>query len=208
MPLRAGRPGTASRLMVAVAAGLAVGALTLWSVLHLPFSVEPLSNTAAPWILVTSAVALCARGRAESLVLAIVTLLALVLGFYVAEAIRGWGVSRHQLVFWSAMSVLVGPLVGLAADWLRRSGRTARALSVGILGGLLAGEAVYGLMELKFSSPARYWYVQFALGIALAVGLPLWDSRRRWLSSGAAVSVSAAVFAVVGLGTFVAYQIT
>lgn len=197
----------AGRLTLAAAVGLAVGALTLWSVLHLPFSLEPLSNTAAPWVLVAFAVALTGRGVGESLVLAIVTLLALVLGFYVAEAIRGWPVSRHQIEFWSATSVLVGPLVGFAAGWLRHAGRRAGALGAGILGGLLAGEAVYGLVALKFSSPAGYWYVQFVLGAGLAVGLPLWGSRHRWRASVSAVTVSVAASAVVGLGTIAAYQI-
>ena len=138
---------------MAATVGLAVGALTLWSVLHLPFSLEPLSNTAAPWVLVAFAVALTARRMGESLVLAIVTLLALVLGFYVAEAIRGWPVSRHQIEFWSAASVLVGPLVGLAAGWLRHAGRRAGALGAGVLGGLLAGEAVYGLTDTQVFQP-------------------------------------------------------
>jgi hypothetical protein len=205
--LSARRSGTAGRLTLAAAVGLAVGALTLWSVLHLPFSLEPLSNTAAPWVLVAFAVALTARGIGESLVLAIVTLLALVLGFYVAEAIRGWPVSRHQIEFWSATSVLVGPLVGLAAGWLRHAGHRARALGAGVLGGLLAGEAVYGLIALKFSSPADYWYVQFVLGAALALGLPLWGCRHRWRDSVPAVTVSVAASAVVALGTIAAYQI-
>jgi hypothetical protein len=143
----------------------------------------------------------------ESLVLAIVSLLTLVLGFYVAEAIREWPVSRHQIEFWSATSVLVGPLVGLAAGWLRHAGRRAGALGAGVLGGLLAGEAVYGLTALKFSSPADYWHVQFVLGAGLAVGLPLWGSRRRWRDSVSAVTLSVAASVVVGLGTMVAYQV-
>jgi len=94
--------------------GWVVGAATEWSVPHLPFSLEPLGNTAAPWILVACAMALTARRIGESLLLAVVTLVALVLGFYVAEALRGWPVSRHQVEFWFAASVAIGPLVGLA----------------------------------------------------------------------------------------------
>ena len=100
-----------------------------------------------------------------------------------------------------------GPLVGLAAGWLRHAGRRAGALGAGVLGGLLAGEAAYGLTALKFSSPADYWHVQFVLGAGLAVGLPLWGSRRRWRDSISAVTLSVAASVVVGLGTMVAYQI-
>jgi hypothetical protein len=196
-----------ARLILAAAVGLAAGAVTEWSVPHLPFSLEPLSNTAAPWILVAFAVALTARWMGESLVLAVLSLVALVVGFYVAEALRGWGVSRHQIEFWSLTSVVVGPLIGLAAGWFRHAGRVAGALGAGVLGGLLVGEAVHGLTALKLSSPADYWDVQFVLGVGLTVGLTLWRSRGRWLGSVPALAVSAAACTVVGLGTLVAYQV-
>jgi hypothetical protein len=197
----------AARLTLAAAVGLAGGAATEWSVLHLPFALEPLSNTAAPWVLVAFGVALTARWMSESLVLAVVTLVALVLGFYVAEALRGWTVSRHQVEFWSVTSVVVGPLVGLAAGWLRHAGDTAGAVGAGGLGGLLAGEAVHGLAALRFSSPADYWHAQFVLGVGLAIGLPLWRSRRRRLGSVPALAASVTACAMVGLGTLAAYQI-
>jgi Family of unknown function (DUF6518) len=201
------RSRTAARLILATVTGLAAGAVTEWSVPHLPFSLEPLGNSAAPWILVAFAVALTARRIGESLLLAVITLLALVLGFYVAEAHHGWSVSRHQVEFWSAASVAIGPLIGLAAHWLRLSGSTAGALGAGVLGGLLAGEAVYGITKLKFSSPADYWHVQFALGVGLAVGLTLWRWRRHLLGSVPALAVSVATCLTVGLATLVVYQV-
>jgi hypothetical protein len=196
----------AARLGLAVVVGLAIGAATEWSVPHLPFSLEPLGNTAAPWILVACAVALTAHRIGESLMLAVVTLVALVLGFYVAEACRGWPVSRHQVEFWFAASVAIGPLVGLAAAWVRHAERTTAALGAGVLGGLLAGEAVDGLTRLKLSSPARYWHVQFALGVGLAVGLTLWRSRRRLLGSLPSLAVSLATCITIGLSALVIYQ--
>jgi hypothetical protein len=185
---------------------LVAGAATEWSVPHLPFSLEPLGNTAAPWVLVTFAVALTARRVGESLMLAVVTLLTLVLGFYVAEAYRGWSVSRHQVELWAVASVAVGPLVGVAAGWLRHAGRTPAAAGAGVVGGLLAGEAVYGLTGLRFSSPAQYWHVQFVLGAGLALGLTLWRSRRHLLGSFPALAVTLAAGTTVALGTLAAYQ--
>jgi hypothetical protein len=196
-----------ARLFLGAVVGLAAGALTLWSDQRVPWELEPLANSAAPWILVAGAVALTARGAGEALVLAVVTLLTLVLGFYLAEGLRGWPVSRHEVVFWSVTSVMVGPMVGLAADWLRRGSEAMASVGAGLLGGMLAGEAVYGHTQLRFSTPHEYWYVQFALGVALAVGLPLWRSRRRWQHSVPAVAVSVAACAVAGLGTLAAYQL-
>jgi Family of unknown function (DUF6518) len=196
-----------ARLGLAAAVGLAAGALTEWSVLHVPFSLEPLGNTAAPWVLVAFAVALTARRVGESLLLAVITLIALVLGFYVTQACRGWSVSRHQVEFWFVASVALGPLVGVAADWLRHSGRMRAALAAGGLGGVVAGEAVYGLTGLKFSSPADYWDVQFVLGVGLALGWTLWRSRHQLLGSVSALAVSLAACTMVGLGTVAAYHV-
>jgi hypothetical protein len=198
---------TAARFMLAIVIGLGAGAVTEWSVPHLPFLLEPLGNSAAPWVLVAFAVALTARRMGESLMLAVVTLLTLVLGFYVAEAHRGWSVSRHQVEFWSAASVAIGPLIGLAAGWIRFAGRTAGALGAGVLGGVLAGEAVYGLTQLRFSSPADYWRVQLVLGVGLAVGLTLWRSRRQLLGNVLTLAVSLSACAMVGLATLAVYQV-
>jgi hypothetical protein len=201
------RSKLSARLTLALVVGWVVGAATEWSVPHLPFSLEPLGNTAAPWILVACAMALTARRIGESLLLAVVTLVALVLGFYVAEALRGWPVSRHQVEFWFAASVAIGPLVGLATAWLRSAKRATAALGAGIVGGLLAGEAVYGITKLKFSSPAHYWYVQLALGVGAAVWLTLWPSRRHLLGGLPSLAVSLGACSVVGLITVVVYQV-
>lgn len=195
------------RFTLALAIGLAGGVVTEWSATHLPFALEPLANSAAPWILVAFAVALSARRLVESLALAVLTLLALVLGYYVAEAHRGWAVSLHQVGLWSAAGVAIGPLVGLAAGWLRHSGRLANAVSAGVLGGLVAGEAVYGLTDLRFSTPAAYWHVQFAIGIALTVGLALWRSRRHLIECAPSFAVSIAAFTTIGLLTLGVYQV-
>jgi hypothetical protein len=201
------RSAAAARLALAIVAGAAVGSVIEWSVPHLPFALEPLGNSAAPWLIVAFVIALTARSVIESAALAVLTLIALVMGFYVSQDIRGWAVSQHQVVLWTAASFAAGPLVGVAAAWLRRANRTRAALGAGVLGGLLAGEAVYGLRKLEFSTPARYWHVQLVVGIAVAAVLPLYRSRHRLLGSMPSLSASLATCAVVGLGTLIAYQV-
>jgi hypothetical protein len=206
--LASARSRVAARLILAVVAGLTAGALTEWSVPHLPFALEPLGNSAAPWVLVAFAVGLTARGIGEAVMLAVVTLLALVLGFYLVEAGRGWGVSRHQVALWCVASVAIGPLVGLAAGWIRHAGHGRAAVGAGVLGGLLCGEAIWGLTGLRFSSPADYWHVQFVLGVALAVGLTLWRPRRHLRVGVSALVLSLAAGAVIGLATLGAYHVS
>jgi hypothetical protein len=176
-----------------------------WSVPHLPASLEPLSNSAAPWVIVACLIALTAHRIGESVMLSVISLLFLVMGFYVAQAHRGWAVSLKQVAFWTVASVALGPLVGLAASWLRRAVPIGAALGAGVLGGLLAGEAVHGLTSLRFSTPARYWEVQFALGVVLAIGLTLWRSRRRLLGS---LALATATCLIIGLCTFAIYQVS
>ncbi len=151
--------------------------------------------------------ALTAQRAGESLLLAVATLMALVAGFYVAEALLGWPVSGHQVGFWFAASVAIGPLVGLATVWLRSAQHSTAALGVGIVGGLLAGEAVYGITKLRFSSPGQYWYVQLILGVGLAIGVTLWRCRLHPRGSLPGVAVSLGTCSVVGLITLVVYQV-
>jgi hypothetical protein len=197
----------AARLGLAITSGLVAGGATEWAVPHLPFSIEALGNSAAPWVLVAFAVALTAERTREALILAVVTLLALIVGFYAVEAIRGWGVSRHQVALWVAAGVAIGPLVGVAAGWIRHAGRTRAALGAGVIGGMLAGEAIWGLTGLRFSSPADYWHVQFVVGVGLAAGLTLWRWRRHLRESIRALAVSLAAGTVIAMATLAAYHV-
>ncbi len=176
-------------------------------VLRVSFDLVPLTNTAAPWVLVAFAVALTARRIDEAVILAVLTLLALVLGFYLAQATRGWAVSRHQIAFWLLASFVAGPLVGLAAGWLRHGGRILGGIGAGIVGGVLVGEAVHGIRDLTYSSPHTYWRVQLALGIALTVGLTLWRCRRDLLAGAPALAAALASCAAVGIATLIANQL-
>lgn len=207
------RPGpVAVRLGLAGLSGLLIGALTQWLVLRVPFALLPLSNSAAPWIIAAFLVALTARSVRESLGLAVVALLAAIVGFYIAQDVRGWAVSGHQLAFWCAVTVLAGPVIGLAAGCLRYATRGWRALGAGVLGGLLIGEAVHGLNQPTFLSPHDYWYVQFGLGVALAITLATRNVAARNAHDQQArrallLAASCAACAGVALVTAAAYQI-
>jgi hypothetical protein len=195
------------QLGLALVSGLLIGALTEWLVLRVSFVLMPLSNSAAPWIIVAFLVALSARSVRQSLGLAVVTLVAAVVGFYLGQGVRGWAVSGHQLAFWCAVAVVAGPVIGLSAGWLRHLNGIWGAAGGGVLGGLLIGEALHGLSQPAFLTPHDYWHVQLLLGGGLVVVLAAWNFRdqrhRRVLLS----IVSIAACAAVALATAAVYRV-
>jgi hypothetical protein len=195
------------RLALAVVVGLAAGAATEALVLRVTYSLLPLTNTAAPWVLVALVLALVGRRLEESVALSVVALLGLIFGFYLAQATRGWAVSGHQVGFWFLAAFVAGPLVGWAADRLRRGGLLAAGVGAGIVGGILVGEAVHGIRDLTYSSPHPYWRVQLVLGIVLAVGMTLWRARRDPRAGALALAAALASCAAVALATLLAYQV-
>jgi hypothetical protein len=208
MTLRAIRlPGTIPRLTLALVVGLLAGAITEGLVLRITFSLLPLTNTAAPWVLIAFALALTSRRLGEAVALAVVALLGLVLGFYLAQSTRGWEVSHHQLAFWFVASFVAGPLIGLGADRLRRGSPLEAGAGAGVLGGVLVGEAVYGIRKLTYSAPHPYWRVQLVLGVVLAVGLTLWRCRDRPTAAAPPLAASLASTALFGALTLAAYLI-
>jgi hypothetical protein len=208
MPLILNRaPGAIPRLLAAAVIGLLAGAITEGLVLRITYSLLPLTNTAAPWVLIAFAIALTARRLDEAITLAVVTLLGLVVGFYLAQATRGWEVSHHQLAFWFVASFVAGPLIGLGADRLRRGSAVEAGAGAGILGGVLVGEAVYGIRKLTYSSPHPYWRVQLVLGIVLAVGMTLWRCRERLAAAAPPLAAALASTALFGALTLAAYLV-
>lgn len=61
----------------------------------------------------------------------------LVLGYYGTASARGFAVSSSSVLFWTAVALLLGPVVGLAAGWTRHGG----LLQAAALSGLVAATA-------------------------------------------------------------------
>jgi hypothetical protein len=119
---------------------------------------------------------------------------------------RGWAVSNHQVALWVGASFIAGPLIGLAARWTRRGARLLTALAGGIVGGILVGEAVHGLTQLRFSTPASYWRAQLTIGILVTLGLTIWRTRWRLYRLVPALAVACGTCAVNASNTYAAYQ--
>jgi Family of unknown function (DUF6518) len=204
--LKADRSGSLALVAVAIVAGIAGGAITEGLVLRVSHQLEPLTQTAAPWIIVVAVVALLARDIRTAVVLSVITFLALVLGFYLAQETRGWSVSHHQAAFWFAACFVAGPLIGLAVGWLKYGSRVLGGVGAGMVGGIFVGEAIYGLRERSLSTSAAYWHVQIVVGAVLWIGAVLW-ARPRVTGRIPAIAASLASAAVFALATYLAYRV-
>jgi hypothetical protein len=175
-----------------LAASFVMGMLTFWGQGALPGALRSLSNSAGAWTLITFTLVSWSRaGVLPAAALGLTSFLLLNVGYASAAALRGltWSISPTN--FWVAVGFVAGPLVGLGATWLRDRRDVLAAVGVAGLGGLLLGEAWYGLTTVADTTSPMYWSMSAVLGI----GLVVWACRARL--HGAAPKVVAAVGAVL-----------
>lgn len=188
-PLSGHSPWT--QLAVAAGVGLLVGLLTSFGQGLLPESLSPMANSAGSWSLVAFLLAgLCPR-RGFAVAVGVLSLFAMVAGYDLASALRGFGVSLGGSLFWVTAAVVVGPFLGLGGHALRVRNRLAPA-AVGAMSGVLIGEGVYGLTVISATTPAEYWWGSVTAGAALVA----WAAVRRFpraLPVSAAVGLTALV---------------
>jgi hypothetical protein len=149
-PLRI-RPTTALvPLLLAVTGGLLVGFLT--SVLQgvLPDRWNSLANSGAVWTVVAFTLALPAAREVWAPVAAgTLALLGEVGGYYaIALPLRDVASAPSERVLWTCAALVIGPLAGLAARWVRRGTPTERTVAVLGLCGVASGEAWHGLARI------------------------------------------------------------
>jgi hypothetical protein len=158
--------------------GLALGALTDWGQSQLPWYADSLTNSAGSWVLVAFLAGLAASRIRRSIVYGSVCMVSLVIGYYFSAAERGIPVAASIVIFWTMAAVVFGPIVGLAAGWVRHGEPIRMGAGAGVLAGVLAGESVYALRYLSGSTSTAYWTIQLLLALTLGVGLAWRGSRR------------------------------
>ena len=195
----AARTQAAGTLLV-LAVALALGALTDLGQAWLPASSASLANSGASWAAVAFVLALLATGPGRAALWGLLGLAGLVGGYYLAAISRHVPESPASIRFWMLAAVIIGPLLGVAASWVRRGSPVAAALGAGAAAGLLGGESVYGLTVIAGSTSSRYWAIQLAVAVVLLVALDTWRVRE-----GAAVVLSVVTAATVGALTALVY---
>ena len=184
-------------LVVAVAVGLFVGALTAFAQGWLGDSTGSLANSAGPWSVAAFLVARSHRSVVTSMVAAMLTLACSELGYAIATDVRGGSNSTTTVVFWLAAALLAGPPLGIAGSWSTRGG-VRRGLGFAVIAGVLIGEGVYGWTTVADTTDWRYWAVETAFGVAVVIVAARGARGRNALAAVAMAAATAGVVFVAG----------
>jgi hypothetical protein len=179
--------------LVAASAGLAGGlvARLLFAVLPEPWGT--LANTSALWGLIPFFVAFGLRARGwRGAAVGVVALAVTV----VAWVLSSGGATGREIAMWAVIAVVAGALCGLAGGAARNARGWMRLLALAFIGGVVAGEALYGILLIG----GPQWWVELMAGIALPLVL-----ARNWFDRLLAV-IGASVIACALYGAYVLYD--
>ena len=153
------------RIAAVVLLSVLLGGLTSWAQGFLPDELRSFANSASGWTVITALLVFWSRARGgQAAALGAVSFVLLVLGYAVASQLRGFW---YDPLYFSAVGIVVGPFVGVAASWLRSTGVRA-ALGAALLAGIGIGESIYGLTVVRESTSPVYWSLIGAAGVVLA----------------------------------------
>lgn len=182
--------------LLALAVSAAAGALTPLGQQYLPEPLAPLANSSGSWTLIAFGAVYLSRARpVPAAVLGAACFILMNELYAVVSTLRGNPYSAGLLDFWTVVAVVVGPVVGLSASWLRGGRPHLLVPAVAAPSAVLIGEGVYYLTVLpEFTA---YGILEVAAGALLLLALVA--RRVRTVQHG----VAAAALAVVGAAAFV-----
>jgi len=156
-------------LLVAVAAGLAIGVATSVAQGLLPEGLASMANSSGSWCLCAFALALLERDPRRAALVGFASLASMLAGYALATELRGYPVGTSMFVRWGAAAVIAGPALGVGAAWLRGPDPLRAAAGVAPIAGILLGEGLYGLTVVAATTSAGYWIGEVVLGLVLVV---------------------------------------
>ncbi|ROQ64442.1 hypothetical protein EDF36_1407 [Rathayibacter sp. PhB152] len=192
MPPAPSRPRLVRALFVALVGGLLLGGLTSLLQGSLPGPVNSFANSSGGWsMLVFALVRLGGVRPVAAAALGLLTFWALLEGYDLVTAARGFGYSPPFTdVFW-LLAVPAGPILGAAAALTQHGSTPWRVLAVAPLSGVLIGEGAWALANVADTTSPVYWWLEIVLGTAF-LALAVVRRRPRWPIALAAVAVTAA----------------
>jgi hypothetical protein len=154
-------------LLLVASVGFGAGVLTAYGQGWLPHAIGSLANSSAPWALVAFALSLLAANRRAARLYGATALGTLLVGYVIALEVLNLAASHALILFWGAVALGLGPLLGLAACWVRTERGVLAGLGAGAISGILAGEGIYGLVYIAGTTYPQYWWGEIALSALL-----------------------------------------
>lgn len=179
--------------LVAASAGLAGGLIARLLFAALPEPWGTLANTSALWGLIPFFVAFGLRARRwHGVAVGVVALAATVVVWVLSSA----GATGREIAMWVVIAVVAGALCGLAGGASRNTRGWLRRLAIAFMGGIVAGEALYGILLIG----GPQWWIELIVGIALPLVL-----ARNWFDRLLAM-IGVPVIACALYGVYVLYD--
>ena len=182
-------------VVLALAVAAAAGALTPIGQQYLPEPLAPLANSSGSWTVITFVAVHLSRTRPVAAALLGAACFVLLNELYaVVSTLHGNPYTAGFPDAWNLMAIVVGPVVGLAAAWLREE-RAARLVpAIAAPCAVLLGEGVYYVTVLGVFG--AYGFVEIAAGVFLLLVLVVRRIRsmRMRLATVALAALGAAVF--------------
>jgi hypothetical protein len=191
---------TLGAIAFVVVVSVITGILTPIGEQYLPRSIAVMANSSGSWTLIAFvAIYLSGLRGARAAVMGAASFLAMDAFFYLVFSL--WGeYPRHLLAFWIGIAIVIGPVVGACASWLRAEGSLLRAAAVAAPSAVLIGEGIY--MVLVLPDTTLYGATSIVVGAAVFAGLcavRLRTFRTIAVSVGMCALAAALFLAVYGL---------
>jgi hypothetical protein len=156
---------------IAVMVAAIAGAITPLAYWHLPESINSVANSSGPWVIVVFSTLFFLRVRGwRAAALGIVSFLVMDAAFYVVHQSFGRFYPHHYLAVWVGVGIVIGPVVGLCASWMRSARPMLQAIAVAAPSAVLIGEGIYMLERLPGNS-TLYAHASVAVGAVLFAAL-------------------------------------
>lgn len=156
----------------------AIGILTSLGQGLLPDEARSFANSAGSWSLAAFLLCLCNTAPRRGLLLGFLALAAMLVGYIVATEMRGYATGTRLLLFWGLAAIVVGPILGVAAAWVRGADRGRIAAGAAVIAGILVGEGLYGLTLIADTTSPVYWAVQIMTGLGIVIAVSVLRLRR------------------------------
>jgi hypothetical protein len=191
-----GAPGALGAVVLVIFAAAATGALTPYASEHLPSSISSVANSSGPWAMVAFVSVFLSRARGLfAAVLGASSLVTMNVVFFFAFEARLGPYSHDAIAFWIGVALVVGPILGLCAGWLRSTSFVLREVAVAAPSSVLVGEGLFMISRQAGLSPT-YAHASVVVGLLLFLVLALWRLRRidRILVSAVMTAAATATF--------------